>query len=91
MNALFLLLYVWLCNVHGIASYLMKTTQYAILMACAFSLCACGDGRVSPDEIEAGEIYVGARDPETGETYLREPTIKEKIERKVAEKVKDCL
>lgn len=54
-------------------------------MACAFSLCACGDGSVSPDEIEDGGHYVGEKDPETGKVELREETIKEAAQRKFGE------
>lgn len=54
-------------------------------MACAFSLCACGDGSVSPDEIEDGGHYVGEKDPKTGKVELREESLKEAAQRKFGE------
>lgn len=60
-------------------------------MACAFSLCACGDGSVSSDEIEDGEYYVGEKNPETGKVELREETPWEAFQRKAGEEVVDKL
>lgn len=60
-------------------------------MACAFSLCACGDGSVSPDEIEDGGHYVGEKNPETGKVELREETLEEAAQRETGKVIVDKL